>query len=460
MFDAYTYKTRREILVNEMSGGIALFLGNIDSSMNYKDNIYPFRQDSSFLYYFGMDYPNLLAIIDLDSGEEILFGNDLNIDEIVWMGTQPTLLERSKKFGIQKVEKLNKIYEVLKKSINSGRAIHFLPPYRPEHYQQLNEFIGLNRRFADDYVSEEFIKAVVKQREIKSAEEIKEIDKAVQITCEMHLAAMKMARPGIVESEIAAEVQKIALSYNGNYSFPTILTVHGETLHNHYHGNILESGQLVLHDSGAETMMHYAGDMSRTFPVDKKFTAKQKEIYDIALNAHNFAIEALKPGVEFKSVHLLACRKIAKGMKELGLMKGDLDEAIAQGAHAMFFPCGLGHMMGLDVHDMENLGEKFVGYGGKEKSTQFGLKSLRLAKKLEAGMVLTIEPGIYFIPELIDLWKSENKFIQFINYEKLEEYRNFGGLRSEEDFVITENGYQLLGKAIPKTTDDIEALRS
>jgi len=267
---------------------------------------------------------------------------------------------------------------------------------------------------------------------------------------------MRMCRPGMTEAQIAAEVEKIALAADGCVSFPVIATINGQTLHNHYHGNTIKDGQMFLLDAGAETTMSYAGDMSSTFPVGKTFSTRQKEIYQVALNSHEKAIEMLKPGIAFKEVYFESAREIMRGMKELGFVKGNIDEAVAAGAHAMFFPCGLGHMMGMDVHDMEDLGEQYVGYNNEEKSTQFGQKSLRLGRKLEPGFVLTIEPGIYFIPQLIDLWKSENRFGEFLNYQKIEEYKDFGGCRNEEDFLITESGYQLLGKPLPKTIADVE----
>ena len=301
--------------------------------------------------------------------------------------------------------------------------------------------------------------AVIKQRNYKSDEEIIEIEKAVDTTVEMHLAAMRMARPGMTEAQIAAEVEKIALAENGCISFPVIATINGQTLHNHYHGNTLKDGNLFLLDAGAETSMGYAGDMSSTFPVGKTFTSRQKDIYQVALNSHEKAISMLKPGVAFKEIYLESAREVLCGMKDLGFVKGNIDDAVTKGAHAMFFPCGLGHMMGLDVHDMEDLGEQYVGYDNEAKSTQFGMKSLRLGRKLEPGFVLTIEPGIYFIPQLIDKWKSEKHLTEFLNFDKLEEYKNFGGCRNEEDFLITEDGYRLLGKPLPKTIEDVELER-
>ena len=460
MFSKQTYIKRRKQLKTDVKSGILLFLGNDESGMNYADNTYHYRQDSTFLYFFGSDYAGLNAIIDIDENREIIFGDELTIDHIVWMGTQPTIKEKSEAVGINETAPTQELKSYLEKAIKQGRQVHYLPPYRPEHQIKLFDLLQVHPNIAAKNASVEFVNAVANQRNYKSAEEIIQIEEAVNITADMHLAAMQMARPGMKESEIAAAVQEIAISAGGQLSFPVIATINGQTLHNHYHGNTLKSGDMVLLDCGAENSMHYAGDMSSTFPVDKGFTSRQKEIYQIALNAHNAAIDKLKPGVTFKDVHLTACRTVAEGMKQMGFMKGDLDEAIRQGAHALFFQCGTGHMMGMDVHDMENLGEVYVGYDGEAKSTQFGLKSLRLGRELEPGFVLTIEPGIYFIPELIDMWKAENRFSEFINYDKVEEYKDFGGLRNEEDFLITENGARLLGKPIPKTIEEVEAQRS
>ncbi len=459
MFQTSTYVQRREELRKQVKSGVILLLGNEDSPMNYKDNPYHFRQDSTFLYYFGLDFAGLAAVIDVDAGKEIIFGNELTIDDIVWMGTQPTLKEKSQLVGVGHTQPMAELKGFLGTAVQQGRAVHFLPPYRPENKIKLWELLGFVPTEVESQSSVELVKGVVAQRSVKTAEEIAEIEKAVDISVDMHVSAMKMARPGMVEAEVAAEILRIAQAAGGHTSFPIICTINGQTLHNHYHGNRLESGRLVLCDTGAETSMRYAGDLSSTFPVDPTFTTKQKEIYQIALKVHQAAVSTLAPGVENKQVHLAACKAIAEGLKDLGLMQGNIEDAVAEGAHAMFFPCGVGHMMGLDVHDMEDLGEVYVGYGGKPKSTQFGLKSLRLARALEPGFVVTIEPGIYFIPELIDRWKAEKKFTQFINYEKLEEYRDFGGLRNEEDFLITEDGSRLLGKKKPMTIEEVEALR-
>lgn len=460
MFKKETYEQRRAELKKTLKSGILFFLGNDETGMNYADNTYHFRQDSTFLYFWGMDYPGLAAIIDIDENKEILFGDDLTMDMIVWMGTQPTLKERGERFGITEVRPFSALQEYLNQNIS--RKINYLPAYRSEHEIKINKLLGVAIPQVNELVSVEFIKAVVAQREIKSEEEIVELHKAASISADMHLAAMKMARPGMMESEIAAKMTEVAIAGGGNLSFPIICTINGQTLHNHYHGNKLESGRFLLIDGGAETEMHYAGDLSHTFPVDKKFTERQKMIYNLSLAAHNAAVNKLAPGVRNIDVHFTAAKTIADGLKDLGLMKGDTDEAIRQGAHALFFPCGTGHMMGLDVHDMENLGEQYVGYSDElpKERKLFGLKSLRLGKELKPGFVLTIEPGIYFIPELIDMWKEEKRFADFINYDEVVKFKDFGGCRNEEDFVITQSGKQMLGKDVPKTVEAIEELRS
>jgi Xaa-Pro aminopeptidase len=459
MFGPEIYISRREKLKRQVTSGVLLFLGNDESPMNYLDNPFHFRQDSTFLYYFGLNYAGLAAVIDIEADREIIFGNELTVEDIVWMGTQPSLKQQSERVGVGETQPAAHLKDLLSQARNSGRTIHILPPYRPEHTLKYLDLLEIHPTKGTESASVEFIQAVVDQRNIKSAEEIQELEKAVDTSADMHIEAMKMAQPGMSEAEIAARVEEIALAAGGNIAFPVIATINGQTLHNHYHGNTLKEGDLFLLDAGAETTLGYAGDLSSTFPVSSAFTERQKEIYLVALRAHEAAVSALKPGRPFMEVHLLACRTLVEGMKELGFMRGDPDEAVAQGAHALFFPCGTGHMMGLDVHDMENLGEVYVGYAGKEKSTQFGLKSLRLARPLEPGFVLTIEPGIYFIPELIDQWKAQGKFTEFINYDKVETYKDFGGLRNEEDFLISEDGYKLLGKPVPKTVEEVEALR-
>ncbi len=460
MFDKKTYIERRARLKRDMGSGLLLFPGNSESPMNYADNPYRFRQDSSFLYFFGIDHPGLVGIIDADNDRELLFGNDYTVEDVVWMGVQPTIRERAAQCGVAETFPLDALEPYLASASASGRKVHYLPPYRPENRIKIHSWLGIAVGAIEAGSSLPLVKAVISQRNYKSEEEVREIERAVDVTVDMHLAAMRMARPGMKESEIAAAVHQVALASGGDISFPIIATIHGETLHNHYHGHTLKSGDLFLLDAGAETAMHYAGDMSSTFPVDRKFTPEQRDIYQVALAAHEAAIALLRPGVTNREVHLTACRTIAEGMKALGFMKGDADEAVAAGAHALFFPCGTGHMMGLDVHDMEDLGEQYVGYDGEPKSTQFGLKSLRLGRTLEPGFVLTIEPGVYFIPDLIDLWRKEGRFSQFINWEQVERFRHFGGCRNEEDFLITADGARLLGKPLPKTIADVEAARA
>lgn len=457
MFDKETYIRRRRELKEKVGSGVLLFLGNDECGCNYEDNTYPYRQDSTFLYYFGLPFAGLGAIIDIDNDREIIFGDELTIDHIVWMGTQPTLHEKAHSVGVDNVQPYAELGPTLEKSLKAGRKIHYLPVYRPEHILKLWSLLGVKP--GQEQPSVDFIRAVVDMRNHKTPEEIVEIEKACNVTSDMHIAATKAIRPGMYEYEIASVIEAVAKSHNCGLSFPTICTINGQTLHNHYHGNVLKPGDMVLIDAGAEAPSGYAGDMSSTVCVDKTFTPRQKTIYDIQVASHLAAVNMLRPGVPFVDVYEKSSEVICSGLKDLGIMKGDPVEAVKAGAHAMFFPCGLGHMMGLDVHDMENLGEVYVGYDGKPKSTQFGRKSLRLGRPLEEGFVLTIEPGIYFIPELIDLWKGEGRFTDFINYDELEKWRDFGGIRNEEDYLITSDGARRLGKKIPLTTEEVEALR-
>jgi len=455
MFQKEIYIERRKVLKEKVGEGMILLFGNDESSMNYADNTYHFRQDSTFLYYFGIQHPGLAAVIDIDNDKEILFGNDYTIDDIVWMGPQPTIAERAAQCGVSAVLPTKELALVVEKS----RKIHFLPLYRPENKIKLLELINVAPKDVANTYSLDLVKAVVSQREIKSKEEIEQLHQAVNVSVDMHVAAMKFARPGMTEAQVTAEIHKVALAAGGNIAFPIIATKNGQTLHNHFHGNTIKEGDLFLVDAGYENELCYSGDLSSTFPVSKKFTPEQKEIYEISLAAHEAAISALELNKPYKNAHIAAATTIFDGLKAMGFTKGNAMDAFEAGAHALFFPCGTGHMMGMDVHDMEDLGEVWVGYDGQPKSTQFGLKSLRLAKSLKAGHVFTIEPGVYFIPELIDLWRGQGKFNDFINWEKVDSYRNFGGIRNEEDFVMTENGVQLLGKPKPKTIKDVEALR-
>jgi len=457
-FPKETYIERRNQLKNKMGSGVLLFLGNEESSSNFKDNWYPFRQDSSFLYFFGLDMPGLAAVLDIDQDLEIIFGDNLTTVEVIWQGAHPPLSELAKAVGIETTQPKNELTKVLGKATN--RQIHFLPPFRPENTQKLSEWLQTPIQEISSRASVDFIKAVVAMRSIKTEEEIMEINKAVNISVSMHKKAMKQAKAGMKEYELLGLVNGEALALGGHLSFAPIITIDGQILHNHNYSNTLTTGKMLLGDFGAESAMRYAGDITRTFPVGPEFSPAQKEIYQIVFNAYQAAVAALKPGIRFKDVHLLACKKLAEGLKELGLMKGNLDDAVNQGAHALFFQCGLGHMMGLDVHDMEDLGEEFVGYTDElKKSKQFGLKSLRLGKELEKGYVVTIEPGIYFIPQLIDQWQAENLHSDYINYDKVAEYRSFGGIRVEDAYLITESGSKLLGDPLEIKIEDVERIR-
>ena len=461
MFKAQEYQSRRKQLSTEMSSGLLLFMGNNDSPMNYFDNAYHFRQDSTFLYYFGINEAKLVAVIDIDENKTILFGDEMTIDEIVWMGRQQTLAEKAFLSGIEEVRPSADLYDYIFKVLKNNRPVHYLPPYRADNKIKLAELLSVSIQAISGGASVPFIKAVVKQRSVKSETELLQLDRASEISADMHLLAMKMVKQGMTEGQIAAAVQQVAVAAGGNLAYPVILTKNGQFLHNHYHGNILRAGDLVLNDSGAETAMGYAGDLTRTFPVSKKFTTKQREIYDVVLNAYNTAVGALKPGVRYIDVHYTSCLALAEGLKSLGFMKGDMNEAVSRGAHALFFQCGTGHMMGLDVHDMEDLGEQYVGYTDelKKNTTEFGLKSLRLGKALETGYVFTIEPGLYFIPELTKIWQAEKKFTEFINYDKVIAYNDFGGIRVEDDYVITGDSYRKLGKRLAITAEEVEQIR-
>jgi len=460
MFDKSIYKARRQQLKQQVGKGLILLMGNEESGMNYKDNVYHFRQDSTFLYYFGLDKAGLVGIIDIDNDRETVYGKELSMDDIVWMGPQPSLAEQAAGAGIDHTDTPQAIKAALDLAKSKQQLIHYLPPYRPENSWKISSWLNTAYTHVKEHASVSLIRAVVAQRSIKSPEEVREIESAVDVSAEMHLAAIRGARDGMTEAQLAGVLHGIAVSSGGNLAFPIILTVNGQVLHNHYGPTVMREGQLAICDSGAEGPLHYAGDLTRTFPVGKKFSALQKEMYEVVLSAQQAAIDALRPGILYRDVHFIACEKLAEGLKAAGLMKGDPKEAVAAGAHTQFFQCGLGHMMGLDVHDMEDLGEEYVGYTDDlRKATSFGLKSLRLGKALEPGFVLTVEPGLYFIPELMDQWKAEKKFEAFINYDKLDAFRHFGGIRIEDDALITPEGARVLGKPLPKKAAEIEALR-
>lgn len=454
------FNNRRQHLMQSVGEGLILLPGNEEAPMNYTDNVYPFRQDSNFLYYAGIRLPHLALLLDVDAGSAVLFGDELTIDHIVWMGAQPSLHELADAAGIAEVRAFDALASVLQQAQKTGRPIHYAPPYRGEQHIQLSQWLGCHLEQVVPNSSTRLIQAIVAQRAIKEAVEVADIERALETTGKMHRAVMQAARAGITESVLVGLAQQVAVADGGGPAYGTILTINGHVLHNHAYHHTLREGQLVLGDFGAETRYGYAGDITRTFPVSPTFTTQQREIYELVLATEMAAIDAIQPGRTYREIHLQAARQITVGLQALGLMKGDADEAVAAGAHALFFPHGLGHMLGLDVHDMEGLGENWVGYRpGMERSTQFGLRSLRLARELEPGFVLTVEPGIYFIPQLIDIWQAEGKCRDFICFDKLHAYRDFTGVRIEDNVLVTATGHRVLGNPIPKTIEAVESLR-
>jgi len=456
MFGKQIYIKRRNALKQKMHSGIILFLGNTESPMNYNDNTFHFRQDSNFLYFFGLDCPMIAGVIDIENGEEILFGDESTMDDLIWTGKQKTLSEKASRVGVQKTFPFIKLYSFIQQAIAKKRKIHYTPPYRGENKIILANFLSKSVEQLSENASIELIKAIVSLRSVKENEEIQELLLAANTGYKMHIKAMEMAHPGEWEQNIAGTIEGISIAEGGLPSFPVILSQHGETMHNHSHLNFLEKGKLMLVDAGAESTMHYASDNTRTTPVGGEFTQQQKDIYDIVLEANNRTREMAKPGITYLSVHLGACETIVSGLKDLGLMKGDVKEAVKQGAWALFMPHGIGHMMGLDVHDMEDLGQNYVGYDDEVSPIdKFGFSSIRMGRRLQKGFVVTDEPGIYFIPALAEKWKSEKINNEFINFSTFEKYCNFGGIRIEDDLLITDNGNTIIGKRIPVTPDEI-----
>ena len=460
MFETSVYKNRRARLKEKVKSGLVLILGNGEAPANYTDNTYKFRQDSAFLYFFGLNQPGFAGVIDIDSGDEYIFGNDVDMDDIIWMGPQPSVKDMAARVGVSKTAPFARLADCMKTAISQGRRIHFLPPYRFRNMLLLEELLGIRPALVKNYASLELIKAVVDLRSVKEPCEIEEITKACNIGYEMHTAAMRNCKPGVKEQYIAGLIEGIAASYGSMVSFPVILSQNGETLHNHDHSQILQEGRMMLTDAGAEEVSHYCSDFTRTVPVGGKFLTRQKEVYNIVLAANNKAIEIAKPGVTYQYVHLEVCKVLAQGLKDLGLMKGDVNEAVAAGAHALFMPHGLGHMMGLDVHDMEDLGQIYVGYDDETRPIdQFGTSSLRMGRRLQEGFVITDEPGCYFIPALIDQWRAQGMHKEFLNYDKIETFKDFGGIRLEDDILIIPGGSRFLGdKRTPITVEEVEEI--
>jgi len=461
MFAEAIYAQRRQRLRGATESGVILLVGNDLSPMNYAGNPYPFRQDSSFLYFFGLDEPGLAAVIDVDEGTECLFGDDLTVEEIVWTGPQAPLREKATRVGVAGTAASGELEAVLKKAQADGRTVHFLPQYRADNAVRLGGYLNLPAQGVGARVSEALIRAVVAQRSVKGPEEIAQIEAALEISYHMQTTAMKLARPGVVEREVAGAMAGVAVALGVRFAFEPIFSIHGETLHNPHYDNVLKAGDIAVNDSGAESPLRYASDITRTIPIGGTFSQRQREIYSIVLEAQEKAIAAVKPGVEFRDVHRLAAVTLVAGLKELGLVKGDPVEAVEAGVHTLFFQCGLGHMMGLDVHDMEGLGEDYVGYTETiRRNPTFGWRSLRLAKAVEPGYVVTVEPGVYFIGALMDRWKAEGTCEAFVDYEKVESYRDFGGVRIEDDVLVTEDGCRVLGRPIAKAIAEVEALAS
>jgi Xaa-Pro aminopeptidase len=460
LFPTSVYENRRNTLQKNVGSGLIILCGNEETGMNYKDNIYPFRQDSCFLYYFGLPLAGLSAIIDTDRQQTIIFGNELSLDDVIWTGPLPSLKALSAAVGVDTTHPVKSIDQYIQQAKTTGREIHFLPPYRAENLLKLAEWLQLPAAAVLQQFSVPLIKAIVSQRSVKEAVELDAIEEAVCISEDMHLAAIKYAVAGMKEYEVAARVQEVAVAAGGRLAYSTILTTEGQVLHNHYYGHTLKPGQLLLVDAGAEQQLFYAGDLTRTFPVGHRFSQQQREVYDIVYTALEKAAALLQPGVRFIDVHRQAAEALLCGLKTIGLVKGDIATAVELGVHTLFFQCGLGHMMGLDVHDMEDLGEAYVGYDDQlKKSTDFGWKSLRLGRQLQPGFVLTVEPGVYMIPELIDRWTAEKKHEDFINYTALAAYRNFGGIRIENNYHITTDGAKKFGKYLPSTATEIETIR-
>ena len=461
MFDKATYVCRRAKLKELVKSGIIILFGNNESPCNCPANGYsPFRQDSSFLYYFGLNRDGLVGVIDVDNDTETLIGNDIDIEDIVWFGSVDSVHDMAESVGVSNSAPMKALKTICNEAIKLKRRIHFLPPYRFDIKLQIFNLLGIHPVQQKESASIDLIKAVVKMRSTKEQQEIEELERAAEIGYMMHTTAMRLVKPGLTEKYVAGQVDGIAYSYGAMPSFPTIFSQHGEIMHVNPSMADLESGRLVLCDCGGETINNYCSDNTRTFPVNGKFTQRQLEIYSIVEECHDYVLDVARPGVKYMDVHFAVCRLMTERLKELGLMKGDVDEAVAAGAHAMFLPHGLGHMMGMDVHDMESFDQINVGFDEETRPRldQFGTNCLRMGRRLEEGFVVTDEPGIYFIPALIDDWKKSGHCAEFLNFDKLETYKDFGGIRIEDDVLITKDGCRFIGeKRIPYHPKDVEA---
>ena len=466
MFSKDVYARRRQTLVAKMADsaaegkrGIALFIGNTEAPAQYKDNCYKFRQDSTWLYFFGIDQPLYAAIIDLDNGNETVFANDVEIGDIIWMGPQPSVASVAASVGVEKSAPYTDLNAAVAKVLAEGRPVHFVKPSRYYNTMKIASLLGCGTDEVAGRFSLALTKAIISMRLVKEDCEIEAIDDACNLGYEMHTVARNSIVPGIIEQEIVGKMDGVTLSKGWGVSFPTILTQHGETLHNHLHDKIIEPGKLMVIDAGAESNVHYASDFTRTYPTSGKFTAKQREIYQIVCDCNEFAFSMTRPGISYREVHLKTMHLMLEELRALDIVRGDVQDMVDAGIAGLFMPHGLGHNMGLDVHDMEDYGENYVGYDDDQsRSPQLGLGSLRMARKLVPGNVITDEPGIYFIPALIEKWKSEKTDQGFVNYSKLESYYDFGGIRLEDDVLVTADGARRLGKErLPISPDDVEA---
>ena len=466
MFSKDVYARRRQTLVAKMADsaaegkrGIALFIGNTEAPAQYKDNCYKFRQDSTWLYFFGIDQPLYAAIIDLDNGNETAFANDVEIGDIIWMGPQPSVASVAASVGVEKSAPYTDLNAAVAKVLAEGRPVHFVKPSRYYNTMKIASLLGCGTDEVAGRFSLALTKAIISMRLVKEDCEIEVIDDACNLGYEMHTVARNSIVPGIIEQEIVGKMDGVTLSKGWGVSFPTILTQHGETLHNHLHDKIIEPGKLMVIDAGAESNVHYASDFTRTYPTSGKFTAKQREIYQIVCDCNEFAFSMTRPGISYREVHLKTMHLMLEELRALDIVRGDVQDMVEAGIAGLFMPHGLGHNMGLDVHDMEDYGENYVGYDDDQsRSPQLGLGSLRMARKLVPGNVITDEPGIYFIPALIEKWKSEKTDQGFVNYSKLESYYDFGGIRLEDDVLVTADGARRLGKErLPISPDDVEA---
>jgi len=455
MFKNTIYINRRKKLCQNLESGFILILGHHNSPMNFSHNAYSFRQDTNFLYYIGINMPDCACLIDVEKNKTIFYMNEKTVHDIIWIGKTKSVQSWGEDCGADEIKPLSK----LSIDLNNKSNIMYPPQFRAENKLQIHELLNIPLNKVDKKSSVHLINAIIKQRSIKEKHEIEQIKSAIEITKLMHLKSMTSSKPGKYEYEIVAEMDYIIKSQATTLAYPIIFTKNGQILHNSVYHNKINDGDLLLNDSGSNSLLHYASDITRTFPANGKFTTQQKEIYLIVQEMQETVIKQLKPGVSFKEMHKLSAYIGITRLKEIGLLKGSCDEALEKGVYGLFYPHGLGHMLGLDVHDMESLGEDMVGYSEKVKrEAEFGISFLRLGKNLETGFCITVEPGIYFIPELFYQWEKEKKYNHLINYEKFKSYLNFGGIRIEDNIYINQTGSENLSSFIPKQIDEIESI--